>query len=194
MPNVISILGVTLLCLAVMAFQPTQSSGNMEIAVDTADSGPEKPRPDRKAEYSQAESIVVGNIQYEIEKTGTEKVCFVLNRFCNPKVFSIEGNNPRIVIDIENVYSWKGKSRIPVNALLIKRVRTHFHRGHNKLRIVLDLSPSIDYVVEPLYYKAERVYCIEVKKSERDRKPRTFIRDKTDAISFKAKTFCGCFS
>jgi len=164
MPNVISILSVILLGLAVMAFQPSQPSGNNEIVMDKADSSPNNSHPNKKLEQSQTDIVVVGDIQYEIEKNGTEKVCFELNRFCNPKVFSIEGNNPRIVIDIKNVSSWKGKSRITVNAVLIRQVRSHLHRAHNKLRIVLDLSPSLDYVAEPLYYKAEGVYCIAVKR------------------------------
>ncbi len=164
MPNVISILSVMLLGLAVMAFQPSRPSGNNEKEMDKADSSPNDARPTKKIGHSQTDILVVGDIQYEIEKNGTEKVCFGLNRFCSPKVFSIEGNNPKIVIDIKNVSSWKGKSRIPVNALLIRQVRSHLHRAHNKLRIVLDLSPSMDYVVEPLYYKAEGVYCIAVKR------------------------------
>ena len=64
--------------------------------------------------------------------------------------------------DIKNVLSWNGKSRISVNGLLIKQVRTHFHRDHNKLRIVLDLKPFVDYVAEPLYYEPEGLFCIAV--------------------------------
>jgi hypothetical protein len=115
------------------------------------------------SEAVQDDSVIVGDIQFTIEKNGTEKVCFVLNRFCNPTIFSLEGNNPRIVIDIKNVSSWNGKSRMGVNGMLITQVRSHFHRDHNKLRIVMDLNSSMDYVAEPIYYEAEGLFCIAVR-------------------------------
>lgn len=125
-------------------------------------------RPDLSASGSATghtpdKGVVVGQIHFMSEKSGTEKVCFQLNRFCDPLVFSIEGSKPRIVIDIKKVHSWKGKTRIPVNGLLVEQVRTHFHRHKKTLRIVLDLVPSMDYIVEPLYYKAEGIYCLAVK-------------------------------
>jgi hypothetical protein len=111
---------------------------------------------------SLAEGVIVGDIQFISEKSGTEKVCFAMNRFCDPQVFSLEGGKPRIVIDIKDVHSWSGKPRVPVNGVLIMQVRTHFHRDQHKLRIVLDLTPSLDYTADPLYYQAEGLYCIAV--------------------------------
>ena len=108
------------------------------------------------------DEVVVGDIQFVKEKGGIERVCFLLNPFCSPKVFSLEGTHPRIVIDIMNVHSWKDKPKMPVEGVLIRQVRTHFHKDKNKLRIVLDLMPSMDYTAEPFYYKAEGIYCMAV--------------------------------
>ncbi len=147
----------------VCAFQPTQAPGYTVIAMDKAHSTPKNIQSHKETEGFQVDNVVVGDIQFAIEKNATEKVFFALNRFCNPEIFPLEGNNPRIVIDIKKVSSWNGRARIPVNGLLIKQVRISFHRDQNKLRIVLDLNPSMDYVAAPIYYKAEGVYCIEVR-------------------------------
>lgn len=130
-----------------------------QLAMDTGNPG----AADNKAVDSiAAESLTVGDIHLIADKNGREKACFTLSRFYNLRVFSLEGAKPRIVIDIEKVDSWKGKSIIPFGGALINRVRTHFDRGKRALRIVLDLAPSMDYVAEPLYYKAEGIYCIAV--------------------------------
>lgn len=147
----------------VYAFHPTQAPGYTVIAMDKAHSTPKNIQSHKETEGFQVDNVVVGDIQFEIEKNATEKVFFALNRFCNPEIFPLEGNNPRIVIDIKKVSSWNGRARIPVNGLLIKQVRIYFHRDQNKLRIVLDLNPSMDYAAVPIYYKAEGVYCIEVR-------------------------------
>ena len=114
------------------------------------------------SDAAQDDRVIVGDIQFTIEKNGTERVCFVLNRFCIPTIFSLEGSKPRIVIDIKDVSSWSGKSRIPASGILIRQVRRYFHRDQNKLRIVLDLNPSMHYVAKPVYYEAEGLFCIAV--------------------------------
>jgi hypothetical protein len=78
---------------------------------------------------SQNDVVIVGDIHFGAEKSGVEKICFSLNRFRDPQVFSIEGGKPRIVIDIQDVLSWSGKPTMPVDGALIIQVRTHFHRN-----------------------------------------------------------------
>ena len=65
-------------------------------------------------------NITVKNITYKIDKE-TEKVIIELNRATTPIVFEINGNNPRIVIDIMDVLPCKGRYRTPVNGKLIIR-------------------------------------------------------------------------
>lgn len=109
-----------------------------------------------------AQDVHVGQIQALSDKNGTDKVCFVLKPFCDPKVFSIEGDRPRIVVDIENVQAWVDTPTVLLNGPSIRQVRSHLHREQNKLRIVLDLTPSRDYTAEPVYYESEGIYCIAV--------------------------------
>ncbi len=109
-----------------------------------------------------AEEVRVSDIQVISEADGTDKILFLLKPFSDPKVFSIEEGNPRIVIDISNVRSWDGRPTLAVNGHCIRQVRTHLHRAEKRLRIVLDLVPSRDYTASPVYYEGKGIYCITV--------------------------------
>ncbi len=104
---------------------------------------------------------VVKSIRFEIEKE-MEKVFIALNKYALPRVRTLEGDKPRIVLDFMNAASWRGPFRIPANGKLIKQVRAYLHRKAGKLRIVLDLNPAEDYIVDQTFYKAENIYCITV--------------------------------
>ncbi|MCP4579642.1 MAG: AMIN domain-containing protein [Deltaproteobacteria bacterium] len=106
--------------------------------------------------------IIVGDITFVMEKDGSERISIPFNRTCMPNIFSIPGKEPRIVLDLKNVSQCLGKSKILTNGLLIQQVRTHLNKKEGKLRIVLDLNPSMDYHVAPSYYEAENIFCIEV--------------------------------
>jgi hypothetical protein len=106
--------------------------------------------------------IIVGDITFVMEKDGSERISIPFNRTCIPNIFSIPGKKPRIVLDLKDVSQCLGKSKISTSGLLIQQVRTHLDKKEGKLRIVLDLNPSMDYHVAPSYYETENVLCIEV--------------------------------
>ncbi len=108
------------------------------------------------------EPLIVGDIKFVKEGEGRERICIPFNRPCLPKIFSIPGKKPRIVLDVKEVSQWPGKETIPTDGLMVQRVRMHFYKKEGRLRIVLDLNPSMDYGVAPSYYEAENVYCIDV--------------------------------
>ncbi len=114
------------------------------------------------SEDAEADKVIVGDLQFQKESSGAEFVCFSLNRFCSPAIFSIPGKKPRIVIDIKPVSRWRGKTRFKVDGHQIQQIRTHLHRSKEKLRIVIDLNPSLNFTVEPRYYEVERQYCVYV--------------------------------
>jgi len=105
---------------------------------------------------------IVKSIKFKIEKDH-EEVLIALNNFSIPEVQSLEGDKPRIVIDINNVASWKGHYKIPINGNLIKQIRTYLHRDTEKLRIVLDLKYSDDYFIDQTYYRKTNIYSITVR-------------------------------
>ncbi len=115
------------------------------------------PKDDQTGEVS------VISIDFRAEADGTEKVFIGLNRHYIPQIFALQGDKPRIVIDIKNVSTWKGRHKIPVNGKLIRQIRTHLHRRTKTLRLVLDLNLLKDYTVSPAFYPTENVYCIGVR-------------------------------
>jgi hypothetical protein len=105
---------------------------------------------------------ILKSIKFKTTKHHDE-VLIALNTFSIPQVRSIEGERPRIVIDINNVSSWSGHYNIPVNGILIKKIRTYLHRNTEKLRIVLDLKHSDDYFIDQTYDKRANSYSISVR-------------------------------
>lgn len=110
------------------------------------------------------EMIIVKNIQFQTVNHGMEKVFIIFDKSAVPEISSLEEDRPRVVIDIKDAY-WKGKSKIPVNGKIIRQIRTYFHRDTRKLRIVLDLRQTGNYNVDPVYYKKDKTYCVEVSKA-----------------------------
>ncbi|RJQ65604.1 MAG: AMIN domain-containing protein [Desulfobacteraceae bacterium] len=110
-------------------------------------------------------TVVVHGIDFEIGDS-SERLRVSIDGFSVPKTFDIDGEKPRIVIDIFNVSEWKGRTRIPVNGKLIRQVRTYLHKDSGKLRIVMDLNldPTRDYPVDQYYDVNKGTYWIEIRK------------------------------
>ena len=131
--------------------------------------GVDKGDRDGTAKDWQPDKIIVKSIKFKVENNGAEKIFIGLNHFSIPKVLALEGVQPRIVIDFKNISSWKGHSRMPVNGQFIKQIRTSLNRETQILRIVLDLTnPSANYDVDPIFYKEENIYCLEVRDNSTD--------------------------
>jgi len=132
-----------------------------------------KPIPAAKEEEIPSDSlkVAVKSIEFQIEKNGTEKVYVALSHFIIPEIITLGGDNPRIAIDIKNISTWEGDSKIPVDGRLIRQIRTYLHADVRKLRIVLDLNSDSDVFVNPIFYRAENIYCLEVKEDDFNSQP-----------------------
>ena len=113
--------------------------------------------------------LVIKKVTYQLGKDRGEKVFIHANGKFSPMVFALEGENPKSVIDIKNVDTFrKDQSKILVNGELIKQIRTHLHEDSKTLRIVLDLSPDYKhYRVNQFFYESENIYSLEVELDER---------------------------
>jgi len=107
-------------------------------------------------------SVIIKSIKFE-HKKDRDNVFIASNTFFVPEILTLEGDDPRIVIDIKSVSSWSGRSTTLVEGNLIRQIRTHLHPDTKKLRIVLDLNPSKDYFINQIYYEKKYTYCIEVR-------------------------------
>jgi hypothetical protein len=136
-----------------------RTSGNVSEKTPMAPASQEEP------------PLMLKNIAFQFEPAGHEKVFIDFNRDVIPKIFSIEGNDPRIVIDIKNVLSVRqGLTRIKVQGKLIRQIRTALDRPSHRLRIVVDLAPTRSYEVEPAYYKAEKMYVLDISETAANHK------------------------
>ncbi|MCG6537381.1 MAG: AMIN domain-containing protein, partial [Syntrophales bacterium LBB04] len=103
------------------------------------------------------------NIRYSLEDDGKESIFIEFNRFYTPVIFAIPGKEPRIVLDITNISSFKKKQAIiSVGGKLIKRIRSSINHQTNEARIIIDLNPSKDYSVNPVFYEKDNIYSLEI--------------------------------
>jgi hypothetical protein len=117
-----------------------------------------------------AEAILIKDMTFKKEKDGHEKFLIEFNRFNEPKIFSMDGKKPRIVIDIHNISSVRsGLSRIDVKGTLVKQIRTALDRKTNSMRIVIDVEANRNYEVDQTFYKAENLFVVDI--SEETKKP-----------------------
>lgn len=114
-----------------------------------------------------AQKLTVRRIEFQIKKE-RESVFIELNRFTIPAFFTLEGERPRIVIDIRNVSSWKGRYKVPVHGQHIKQIRSYLHRDSKKLRIVLDLTTGKDYTISQRYDMTGNIYTVSVTEAKKD--------------------------
>ena len=119
------------------------------------------------AEDQAAVPLEIKDIKFKLKEDGKEVVYIYANRDFAPSVFALNGGNPRLVIDIKDLPAYKkGPSKIVVNGRFIRQIRTYFHDKSNTLRVVLDHDPSINYVVNQIFFEAEKVYVIEVEEQQ----------------------------
>jgi hypothetical protein len=111
--------------------------------------------------------VYITDILFIKTQMGSEILHIYSNRLVVPDVSYIEGNNPQVVVDINDVVSIKkGLSEIDVNWKFIRTFRSHLYDNSNKLRIILDLVPEKDYSIEHFFYEKENILYLGVKEKD----------------------------
>lgn len=112
-------------------------------------------------------TLTVKKIVFARDSTDKERLAVVCNQSCVPKLSSIEGENPRVVMDL------KGVSRIPADARnvdaagkLVQRVRSYWDKRAKTLRIVLDMEPSRYCMVRPAWDPAVHTFRLTIYEAE----------------------------
>lgn len=107
------------------------------------------------------EPMVVRGIRV-IPGTGDQQTVFIaLSRHAVPHLISMQGENPRLIIDFSNVSSvGKGLANIEVGGKLIRRIRSSLDSQKHTFRVVLDLNKGKEYAVDQKYYEAEKLYTL----------------------------------
>ena len=88
-------------------------------------------------------------LKYTAVSLGAEEVTLQLNGSYSPKIFTLKGESPRVILDFADMtYSREIKSITTTNGSIIKRVRVGMHADDApKTRVVFDLATlkNVDY-------------------------------------------------
>jgi hypothetical protein len=87
-----------------------------------------------------------------------------MDGFKPPETFVLKGDQPRVVCDFMNtrILGSVG-NRIESGGALIKDIRiAPYGGGAPRVRVVLDLTPGHNYVVDQTFYKKENRYTVTV--------------------------------
>ena len=116
--------------------------------------------------------LTVKNIVFTPDKTGGEWITLFCNQSCTPELSSLEGENPRVVMDMKGVSLIQTKARnVNTGGKLVKRIRSHLDKQTNILRVVLDMEPSKSYIVRPMQDPSENLYAHDIEELRIKTKP-----------------------
>lgn len=110
-------------------------------------------------------TVAVRSIRHQVLPEGKEVLLVEFDRFYVPAVYNIEGEAPRIIMDITRTASMKKEwSEMRASGKLIRKIHVNLDRASQILRIVMDMTPEKDYDIKPTYYagKESQVYALEV--------------------------------
>ena len=154
------------------AWKPLKASSRKgwEPAAPSPEPKKTKPKPspaghetqNQTSSASSQRAILVKSIKFEPQKK-LEKLFIASNKHFVPKISTVEGGHPKIVIEIKPVSSWSGPYRTLTKGTLVRQIRTILNRGSDTLRIILDLNPSENYHVNQIYYEKRNIYCLEIR-------------------------------
>ncbi|RWX45186.1 AMIN domain-containing protein [Candidatus Electrothrix aarhusensis] len=107
---------------------------------------------------------VIEDINFESPGNGEERIVFKLNGTYIPKIFTLQGKQPRVVFDFQDTTAAKMINNIiNTNGELIKRIRVGIHKGDNpKTRVVLDLRPNKNINIQQDFDKKEKALVVSI--------------------------------
>ena len=107
---------------------------------------------------------VIEDINFESPGNGEERIVFKLNGTYIPKIFTLQGKQPRVVFDFQDTTTAKMINNIiNTNGELIKRIRVGIHKGDNpKTRVVLDLRPNKNINIQQDFDNKEKALVISI--------------------------------
>jgi len=122
-----------------------------------------KTRGSAQTQPSAENPLTIKELSFHIEEA-KEDLMLTMNRFYIPEISRIEGDNPRVVLDLHPVVLFlkKDYSKIAVNGQFIKQMRSYHDRKAKKLRIVLDMNGSLNYFAQPTFIKSKNLFLLEI--------------------------------
>ena len=134
----------------------------------------------------QKTALTVKKIAFTRDKGGGERIALFCNQSCTPELSSLEGENPRVVMDMKGVFLIQTKARnVNTGGKLVKRVRSYLDKQTKILRVVLDMEPSKYYIVRPMQDPSGNTYMLTIHEdiSLSEQKPGGREDDKSSPLS-----------
>jgi tetratricopeptide (TPR) repeat protein len=108
-------------------------------------------------------NLTVKRIEFTPDKIGGEWISLLCNQSCTPELSFLEGENPRVVMDMKGVSLIQATARsVNTGGRFVKRVRSYLDKQRKILRVVLDLETSKSYIVRPRYDPPINAYVIMI--------------------------------
>ncbi|MDX9840849.1 MAG: AMIN domain-containing protein [Desulfobulbus sp.] len=117
----------------------------------------------------------LSELRFSAVAPGSEKVVLQLNGSYSPKVFTMKGETPRIVLDFADMtHSGKVSPLTVVNGALVQRIRVGMHPGDApKTRVVLDLATFAGVSFDQRFDPAASTLTIELTSKGKGATPAT---------------------
>jgi hypothetical protein len=110
-----------------------------------------------------AVDVEVKSIRFKVTAEGKESVLVEFNRFYMPAIYYVEGKEPKIILDITNTTSIRKEwLEMKVQGQMIRRVRATSIPAGGILRLALDMDPTKNYNANPILYRSDNTYAVEV--------------------------------
>ena len=127
--------------------------------------GPAKVPGEVKKAGTDAQGTIINDIKYYKVSDSQDKVLVYVSVLNNPRMQTLRGTNPRIVLDFFNT-SQVGKERyeIRTEGNFIKKIRVRTYREpQQKVRLVFDMVLNKKYSIERSFSKKDNVYAFDLK-------------------------------
>jgi len=117
----------------------------------------------RKKIETESLAVDVKDIAFKATVDGKELLFIEFDRFYKPTISRIEGEKPRIVLEIKNASALKKDwSAINTGGNFIRKIRSRLDTKTRTARIVLDMAPEYDYFINQAFYKTDNMYSLEI--------------------------------
>jgi hypothetical protein len=111
----------------------------------------------------QKATLTVNKIIFTSDMIGGEWITLFCNQSCTPELFTLEGENPRVIMDMKGVSLIQSKTRnVNTGGKLVKSIRSYLDKQTHILRVVLDLKPSKSYIVRPRHDQPKNAYVLMI--------------------------------
>lgn len=127
--------------------------------------------PQKKVE-TESLSVEVKNIIFKVAGDGKELLFIEFDRFYAPAISRIEGDKPRIILEIKNASPLREDwAVINAGGNFIRQIRSSINSQTGAALVVLDMAPGKDYFVSQSFYQKENVYSLAISEKQEMRLP-----------------------